>query len=46
MAKIPTIQVGTGNQTKVVTPALLVALDPNGNLIAISATSDGKIKLG
>jgi hypothetical protein len=45
MSNIPVIQVGTGNQTKVIEPVLLVAIDPSGNPIAVQATSDGKIKI-
>jgi len=41
---IPTIQVGTNNQTKVITPALLTAIDPDGFPVALKADSTGQIR--
>lgn len=46
MSNIPVIQIGTGNQVKVIEPILAVTLDPSGNPIAIKATVDGKIIIG
>lgn len=43
MDRIPVIEVGVGNQKKVVTPALLTGLDPDGNLVAIRANSSGQL---
>jgi hypothetical protein len=40
---IPTIQVGSGNQTKVVEPVLLTALTSGGSVVAIKTASDGSI---
>ena len=45
MNNIPVIEVGTGNQVKVIEPVLVVAIDPSGNPIAAQATSDGKLKI-
>lgn len=42
---IPVIQVGTGNQTKVIEPVLAVALNPFGNPVSLKATADGHILL-
>jgi hypothetical protein len=43
MSNIPVIQVGTGNQTKVITPALLTAIGPNGLPVALKADANGQI---
>jgi len=45
MNNVPVIEVGTGNQVKVIEPVLIVLLDPSGNPIAAKATSDGKLKI-
>jgi hypothetical protein len=45
MANVPTVIVGTGNQKKVVSPVLLVALDASGNLVPVAVTADGKLKI-
>lgn len=43
MSTIPTIQVGTGNQVKVITPALLTAIGPDGQPVALKADANGQI---
>lgn len=43
MANVPTIVVGTGNQKKVVTPALLTGLDPNGLIVALQVDASGNL---
>lgn len=43
MSTIPIIEVGTGNQSKVITPALLTAIGPNGQPVAVKADADGQI---
>jgi hypothetical protein len=40
---IPTIQVGTGNQSKVVEPILLCGIGPDGQPIALQADLSGKL---
>ena len=45
MSKIPTIQVGTNAQVKVIEPVLVVVIGPDGQPIAAKATSDGKLKI-
>lgn len=45
MANVPTVEVGTGNQQKVVEPILLVAIGPSGNIVPVAVTSDGKLKI-
>lgn len=43
MSNIPVIQVGTGNETKVITPALLTAIGPDGTPVALKADANGQI---
>jgi len=43
MANVPTIVVGTGNQQKVVTPALLTGLDSNGTIVALRVDGSGNL---
>lgn len=43
MANIPTIVVGTGNQQKVVTPALLTGLDSTGAIVALKVDASGNL---
>jgi len=43
MANVPTVVVGTGNQKKVVTPALLTGLDPNGLIVALQVDASGNL---
>jgi hypothetical protein len=43
MANVPTIVVGTGNQQKVVTPALLTGLDSTGAIVALQVDASGNL---
>jgi len=43
MANVPTIVVGTGNQQKVVTPALLTGLDSTGAIVALRVDASGNL---
>ena len=43
MANIPTVVVGTGNQQKVVTPALLTGLDSSGTIVPLKVNSTGSL---
>lgn len=41
--KVPVIQVGTGNQTKVISPVLLTGIGPAGTPVAVKADALGKL---
>jgi hypothetical protein len=43
MANVPTVVVGTGNQKKVVTPALLTGLDSSGNIVPLKVDASGNL---
>ena len=43
MANIPTVVVGTGNQQKVVSPALLTGLDSTGAIVALRVDASGNL---
>lgn len=43
---VPTVQVGTGKQVKVVEPVLLTGLDPNGDLIPVNVDASGNLVAG
>jgi hypothetical protein len=45
MANIPLVEVGTGNQIKVVEPVYLTGIDPDGNVKGVSVNADGSIAM-
>ena len=45
MANVPTVVVGTGNQRKVVSPALLTGIDSTGAIVPLKVDSSGKLMI-
>jgi hypothetical protein len=41
---VPTIEVGTGNQVKVIEPVLLVGIDESGNIVPLKCDELGNLQ--